>query len=158
MIPCLYSQDETLFDSNGIGKLCDAVSCNVTEKRNGSYELKMSYPVDGLHAELLVEENIILAKPSEQGNPQPFRIYHVSTPLNGQLEIDARHISYQHNQITVSPFTAGTAQAAMAGLRTNAASACPSLLSGYGMTLTVPSATLIPALYVMSHPATVAYM
>ena len=144
MIPCLYSQGETLFDSNGIGKLCDAVSCIVTEKRNGSYELKMSYPVDGLHAEQLVEENIILAKPSEQGNPQPFRIYHVSTPLNGQLEIDARHISYQQNQITVSPFTAGTVQAAMAGLRTNAASACPftfetDIVSEKPFTVTVPS-------------------
>ena len=49
MIPCLYGPDETLFESNGIGKLCDAISCIVTEKRNGSYELQMSYPADGLH-------------------------------------------------------------------------------------------------------------
>ena len=125
MIPCLYSQGETQFQSNGIGKLCDAVSCVVIEKRNGSYELKMAYPMDGLHADKLIEDNLILAKPSEQGDPQAFRIYHVSTPLNGLLEINARHISYQQNHITVSPFSAGSAQAALAGLRTNAASACP---------------------------------
>ena len=144
MIPCLYSQGETLFESNGIGKLCDAVSCVVTEKRNGSYELKMAYPVGGLHADSLIEDNIILAKPSEQGDPQPFRIYHVSTPLNGLLEVNARHISYQQNQITVSPFTAGSAQASLGGLRTNAASACPftfetDIESNKQFTVAVPS-------------------
>ena len=42
MIPCLYTETETAFTTNGIGKLCDALSCYVTEKRNGSYELKMT--------------------------------------------------------------------------------------------------------------------
>ncbi len=125
MIPCLYGPDETLFESNGIGKLCDAISCIVTEKRNGSYELQMSYPADGLHAANLVEENIILAKPSENSDSQPFRIYKTTTPLNGVLEINARHISYQQNHITVSPFTAGSARAAMLDLRVFAAGPCP---------------------------------
>jgi len=66
MIPCLYTETETAFTTNGIGKLCDALSCYVTEKRNGSYELKMTYSASGLHAEDLVEGNIILAKPSER--------------------------------------------------------------------------------------------
>ena len=144
MIPCLYNQSENLFSTNGIGKLCDAVSCIVTEKRNGAYELKMTYPLDGLHVDHLIEDNIILAKPSEQGDPQPFRIYHVSTPLHGLLEINARHISYQQNQITVSPFTAGNAHAAMSGLGTNSASACPftfetDIESNKQFTVSVPS-------------------
>ena len=46
MIPCLYKETETAFTTNGIGKLCDALSCYVTEKRNGAYELKMEYPSD----------------------------------------------------------------------------------------------------------------
>jgi len=75
MIPCLYSEAEMTFTSNGIGKLCDAISCFVTEKRNGSYELKMTYPSSGLHAEELADGNIILAKPSETASVQPFRIY-----------------------------------------------------------------------------------
>lgn len=62
MIPCLYSSTEMKFNHNGIGKLADAQSCTVTEKRNGSYELKLVCPADGIHAEMLEEGNIILAK------------------------------------------------------------------------------------------------
>ena len=53
MIPCLYDSREMKFDNNGIGKLADAQSCTVTEKRNGSYELKLICPADGIHAEML---------------------------------------------------------------------------------------------------------
>ena len=81
MIPCLYAEAEMSFTTNGIGKLCDAISCSVTEKRNGSYELKMTYPSDGLHAETLSEGAVILAKPSERVSPQPFRIYKTTTPF-----------------------------------------------------------------------------
>ena len=42
MIPTLYAETETAFITNGIGKLCDALACYVTEKRNGSFELKMT--------------------------------------------------------------------------------------------------------------------
>ncbi len=144
MIPCLYGQDETQFLSNGIGKLSDAISCSVKEKRNGSFELTMTYPAEGIHAGSLIEENIIVAKPSEHGNPQPFRIYKITTPLNGILEICARHIQYQQNQISVSPFTAHGAQAAMSALKTNAATDCPftfqtDITKDADFTLTVPS-------------------
>ena len=83
------------FDNNGIGKLADAQSCTVTEKRNGSYELKLICPADGIHAEMLEEGNVILAKPSDTMQPQPFRIYKITTPIDGKLEVQARHISYQ---------------------------------------------------------------
>ena len=99
MIPCLYTETETAFTNNGIGKLCDVSSCYVTEKRNGSYELKMEYSSAGLHAEDLIEGNIIFAKPSERASYQPFRIYKITTPLSGVLEIAARHIQYQENFI-----------------------------------------------------------
>lgn len=107
MIPCLYDSKEMTFDHNGIGKLADAQSCTVTEKRNGSYELKLVCPSDGIHAERLEEGNIILAKPSDTGQSQPFRIYKVTTPIDGKLEVQAKHISYQLNFITISPFSAG---------------------------------------------------
>lgn len=125
MIPCLYDSREMTFNHNGIGKLADAQSCTVTEKRNGSYELKMVCPADGIHAESLEEGNIILAKPSDTGQSQPFRIYKVTTPIDGKLEVQARHISYQLNFITVSPFSAGGCQAALSGLKSHAASDCP---------------------------------
>ena len=125
MIPCLYAEAEMSFTTNGIGKLCDTISCSVTEKRNGSYELKMTYPSDGLHAETLSEGAVILAKPSERVSPQPFRIYKTTTPLNGVLEVAARHIQYQENFITVSPFSVTGSQAAMAEFAKRATTDCP---------------------------------
>ena len=125
MIPCLYLNTETSFSSNGIGKLCDALSARVVEKRNGSYELKLTYPSDGLHAEELIEGAIILAKPSEKASSQPFRIYKITTPLTGLLEIAARHIQYQENFITVSPFSAIGSQTAIAELKKRATTDCP---------------------------------
>lgn len=125
MIPCLYDSRETKFNHNGIGKLADAQSCTVTEKRNGSYELKLICPADGIHAEMLEEGNIILAKSSDTMQPQPFRIYKITTPIDGKLEVQARHISYQLNFITVSPFSVSGCAGAMQGLKSHAASDCP---------------------------------
>ena len=125
MIPCLYDSREMKFDHNGIGKLADAQSCTVTEKRNGSYELKLICPADGIHAEMLEEGNIILAKPSDTMQPQPFRIYKITTPIDGKLEVQARHISYQLNFITVSPFSVSGCAGAVQGLKSHAASDCP---------------------------------
>lgn len=125
MIPCLYEQTERNFSTNGIGKLCDAISCTVVEKRNGSYELKMTYPTGGIHAGSITEGALLLAKPSEKAALQPFRIYKITTPLTGSLEIAARHIQYQENFITVSPFTATGCQAAMAELQKRATTDCP---------------------------------
>ena len=125
MIPCLYASTEMKFNHNGIGKLADAQSCTVTEKRNGSYELKLVCPADGIHAEMLEEGNIILAKPSDTMQSQPFRIYKITTPIDGKLEVQARHISYQLNFITVSPFSVTRCIGAMQGLKSHAASDCP---------------------------------
>lgn len=144
MIPCLYDSREMRFDHNGIGKLADAQSCTVTEKRNGSYELKLICPADGIHAEMLEEGNIILAKPSDTMQSQPFRIYKITTPIDGKLEVQARHISYQLNFITVSPFSVAGCVGAMQGLKSHAASDCPfnvwtDVESSATFTLGVPS-------------------
>ena len=144
MIPCLYASTEAKFDHNGIGKLADAQSCIVTEKRNGSFELEMVYPADGIHAEQLEEGNIILAKPSDTGRSQPFRIYKIATPIDGKLTVKARHISYQLNFITVSPFATTGCTGALAGLRNHAASECPfevwtDISSNASFRLSVPS-------------------
>lgn len=125
MIPCLYDEKETAFTTNGVGKLSDAMSCVVTEKRNGSYELKMEHPADGLHAEDIVEGSIILAKPSEKATAQPFRIYKIATPINGILEVYGRHIQYRQNYMTVSPFTASSCAAALRGLKDSCTTDCP---------------------------------
>lgn len=128
MIPCLYDSFETAYANNGIGKLSDCQSCLVTEKRNGSYELKMDYPSDGIHADELTEGNIILAKCSDRGQTQPFRIYKITTPLSGQLTVQARHISYQLNHVSVSPCTAVGSAAALTAIMQNATTDCPFVL------------------------------
>ena len=144
MIPCLYDSEETAYDSNGLGKLADAISCTVEEKRNSSYELKMTYRSDGIHADELTEGNIIMAKPSDSAQNQPFRIYKVTSNLSGELEICARHISYQLNFTTVSPFTATGPEAAMEGFLENVSTDCPftfetDIESSAVFTLSVPA-------------------
>ena len=95
MIPILYANSETSFDNNGIGSLCDATSCIVTEERNGTYEIELTYPIDGALYEYLQEGCYIKAKPNETGSPQIFHIYASTKPLNGLVTFYGEHISYE---------------------------------------------------------------
>ena len=113
MIPILYESNETEFKSQGLGSLADAISCIVTEERNGIYELEMEYPQTGLRFADIVAGNIICAIPSPYRTMQPFRIYKVTKPLGGNVMVYANHISYDLNKIPVKPFSAGTAAEAM---------------------------------------------
>ena len=94
MIPILYKSETTNFSTYGIGALADAISCEVTEERNGVYECVIKYPVTGAHFKEIKNERIIKAKPNDTSNPQAFRIYRITTPLNGMVKIYAQHISY----------------------------------------------------------------
>ena len=94
MIPILYKEDTTNFSTYGIGTLTDTISCEVTEERNGVYECVIKYPVTGVHFGEITKERIIKAKPNDTSNPQAFRIYRITTPLNGIVKIYAQHISY----------------------------------------------------------------
>lgn len=115
MKPILYKSTEKDFLTNGIGVLSDAISCIVREERNGSYELTMTYPVDGMHFEGIVSRALIMAKANNEDQPQPFRIVHVTKPINGIVEVEATHISYDLSGVAVSPFSAsGIAQALLA--------------------------------------------
>ena len=125
MIPILYPSNETSFTSNGLGRLPDATECIVTEERNGAYELRMLYPVTGQHFSDITMNRFIYAVPADGKGKQPFRIYSIGKPLDGIVEINAEHISYQMSHIPVSPFEAGSLAAALVGLKDNAAEACP---------------------------------
>lgn len=125
MIPVLFAPNTTNFTSNGLGALADCISCKVTEKRNGEYLLSMQYPLDGIHFADIRHSSIIWAKPSDSKGNQAFRIYKIKKPMNGIVTIEAEHISYQMSKIPVMPFTANSASAALQGLKTNAAEACP---------------------------------
>ena len=116
----LFSPTETVFANNGLGALADAISCSVTEERNGAYELEMQYPITGLHYADIANRCLIYCKPDPYRDPQPFRIYRITKPLSGRVTIYARHISYDLSGVVASPFTAGSAPAALAGMETNA--------------------------------------
>jgi len=115
MICTLYEQTETNFTSNGIGRLADAISCEVDEELNGLYELTLTYPIDGKYATKLTERRIIFAKPNQISSPQPFRIYKVTKQLK-RIIVNAQHISYDLNGFPVAPFTATGVVPALQGL------------------------------------------
>lgn len=116
MIPILYASNETNFSTNGLGALCDAISCRVSEERNGVYELEMVYPLSGRGFFDIADRSIIKAIPSPYRKPQLFRVYRHTKPLSGSVTFYARHISYDLSGVPVRPFTAGTATEAMTGI------------------------------------------
>ena len=125
MIPVLYSPNEQSFASEGLGRFAEAISCKVVEERNGVYELEMVYPANGRVFASIDTGNIILAKPNDTSQTQPFRIYKVTTPLNGRVSIYAQHISYDLAGIPVAPFSATGISPALNGLVSNSMVANP---------------------------------
>ena len=89
MIPALYNKSETTFTHNGVGLLSEAVKATVTEERNGSYELSLQYPITGRLYSEITEGAIIKAKANETSEPQLFRIYKSSKPINGIVTYSA---------------------------------------------------------------------
>lgn len=129
MIPILFAEAATTFNTNGIGRLADVISCVVTEERNGLYELEMEYPTTGKHYSDIGQRKIIVAQPAVDSDLQPFRVYRITTPLNGKVKIYAQHISYDLSKNVAMPFTiaasASACSQALAGLKTNAVETCP---------------------------------
>ena len=119
MIPVLHPADSTSWASFGLGALSDAISCEVTEERNGQYELEMTYPVSGQHYSELALRKIILAKPNFNDPPQPFRIYKISKPLAGIVTVNAQHLCYDLSGYVVGVFSAVGVQSALAALTAN---------------------------------------
>lgn len=124
MTPVLYEKTERAFLSNGLGRLSDALSCYVEEIINGLYELRLEYPISGIHAADIVEDRIIYAPNDVSEEPQPFRVYRVSGEMNGKKTVYARHISYDLSRVTVIPFEAPSAADALVALKNAAVTEC----------------------------------
>ncbi len=108
------SQDQT----NGLGRLdCLKAECN--EVANGAYTVTLVYPVSGRHFNDLHYGGIIKAKPNDTASLQLFRIKKISKPMNGKIEIQCQHITYDLAKTSVLPFTAIGAQAACAGIKSH---------------------------------------
>ena len=121
----LFDSSETAFVSNGLGSLQDAIKCLVTEEVNGPFELEMIYPLTGYKFDNLAFRNIIFAKPNPYSNPQPFRIYNISKPMDGKVTVNAQHISYDLADITVAPFSATNVVSAFANMKAASDIPCP---------------------------------
>lgn len=125
MIPIIYSATETAFTSNGLFRLVDCISCEVTEERNGIYEVEFKYPTTGAHYEDIEEGQIIYTTHDETGAPQPFDIYKRSVPIDGIVTFNACHISYRLRNIILHPFTAASCADTFAAIPSNAVVPCP---------------------------------
>lgn len=121
MKPILFPSTATEFTTHGLGVLTDAISCTVTEERNGAFELTMQYPDTGVHFDEITDRCIIYAIPSPYRAPQPFRIYRITRPMDGIIMVYARHITYDLSGVPLNPFTAINAPDALSKLSLNAA-------------------------------------
>ena len=92
MIPILYDKNEKFFTRNGIGRLSDAISCRVTEKRNSTYQVVLEYPIQGKLSEHLKMGNIIFCKIPYKNKCQPFDIVEVECTGN-MMHVTAEHVS-----------------------------------------------------------------
>lgn len=99
MIPILYKADAVDFSTFGIGALSECTLCEVTEERNGAFECTLKYPVTSQMFAELKNERLIKAKPNDTSKEQLFRIYRITTPINGIVTIYAQHISYDLSNI-----------------------------------------------------------
>lgn len=125
MTPKLFAPSATSFTTNGIGSLTELISCEVTEERNGIYELEAQISIEARHYSDITHSAIIGAVPCDGGTVQGFRIYKITRPINGIVTIKARHISGQLSNIPVRPFTAANVGAALTGLKNNSMQANP---------------------------------
>lgn len=119
-----FDKNTSYLYSQGQGILSDALSCLVTEERNGKYEVEMEYPINGYASSKIQIQKILLVKPNPYDAPQPFRIYSIKQQINGVLTVCAAHISYDLSSQIVNrfPVAATTAEDAMAKLNTNSGS------------------------------------
>ena len=96
MKPILYISvtEGTVPSDYGVGVLNDCIRAEISEDLNGKFEMSFEYAADGIHADQIVPNAIIKAKPNYTDDPQLFRIYKVGKTINGKFTVNAQHISY----------------------------------------------------------------
>lgn len=102
MIPILYEKTETLFASNGLGRLRDMISAVVTEERNGVYELDFEYPMSAEDFSQIQIGRIVGVTHDDTDDIQPFDIVSYSRPIDGVVTFHCVHISYRQSYMTIT--------------------------------------------------------
>lgn len=64
----------------------------------------MKYPLHGALFDEIKNDRVILVKPNDTSRSQPFRIYRITTPMNGIITVYAQHMSYDLSGIGVLCF------------------------------------------------------
>lgn len=118
MKPILMNPADTLSQmassqTNGLGRL-NAISCKVSEERNGLYEAELSVFIDDEHFSLLSVGSVLKIMTNE--GMQLFRVYQITKPMNGVCSVYAHHITYDLNKAPVLPFTATGSTNSLNGL------------------------------------------
>ena len=104
--------------SNGLGRL-ECLSAEVNEEANGVFTAELVYPVTGEHFKDLHIGGIVKLKANDTADLQMFRINKITKPLNGMIEIQCNHISYDLSKTSVLPFKATGAASAMSGIKSH---------------------------------------
>ena len=109
--PIIYGAGESSFTSNGLGRLSEAILCQVTEELNGIYEAEVQVPLFDPYFSEIRQQRIIYCM-TDKGK-QPFEIYKISRPLDGVVTVNLQHLSYRLNKMTALPLTATSCEDAM---------------------------------------------
>lgn len=90
MKPILYEANAVDFNNNGLGTLTEAMFSQVTEERNGIFELSVVYPMSGKLYDRISEHMLLKVKPNKVDDPHVFRIYSLQIDSIAQtVSIDA---------------------------------------------------------------------
>ena len=124
MKPILMNPSDTLTQmtssqTNGLGRL-NAMSCVVTEERNGIYEAELTVFIDDEHFSALSVGSVLKLMTNE--GLQMFRVYQITKPINGVCTVYAHHITYDLAKAAVLPFSATGASNVVNGLVSHMAS------------------------------------
>lgn len=100
MMPTLHNWENiNSYGTLGIGALSDAISCTVTEVRNGEFDLVMQYPSTGIRFDEIKVGRIIMAPHDATRKIKPFSVYRIEKNINGVCTVYAHHISYDLNYV-----------------------------------------------------------
>lgn len=138
MIPIIYEYDEAAWTSNGLGRLYDCLTAEVTEERNGIFEAEFTYPIGGANFDLIKKGRIVALTHDDSGVVQPFQIVTITRPIDGIVTFRAVHISYRLNGAVAVGSDIGSMAAAL-NLVNNAS---PDF--GFTITSDITSTELLP--------------
>ena len=104
MMPILFDQDAMDFRTHGIGDLVDCIDCKAAITDEGEYELTFTYPVEAEMFKELTINRIVVAKANDYDPYQAFRIYGYEKKLDGTVQVNCQHISYDLANYPVKAF------------------------------------------------------